>query len=119
MTEFSSLIKEIHSIFSLKLRKYILFSLKDEDRVFLYFFHTKQPVKGLLYGYNLLNEIPRLLEDPSIECLECNLASQIIGGISFDNNEIVESNISIEECNIILAELKKELKINTDLIQLF
>lgn len=119
MSNFSFLVKEIHSIVTLKLRKYIVFSLKNDNRLFLYFIHRKLPIKGLLYGHGFLGEINRLLEDPSTDCLECNLGSHIMGGISFDHDEIIENNMSIEECNLILTELKKELIISNDMVQLF
>ena len=119
MSKFAFLVKEIHSIFTLKLRKYIIFSLKNDDRIFLYFIHRKRPIKGLLYGRNFLGDIPKILEDPSVDCLECNLASQITGGVSFEDGDIIENNMSIEECNEILTELKKELIISNDIVQPF
>ena len=77
-------------------------------------------MKGLLYGHGFLGEIPKLLQDPSIDCLECQLGSHIMGGVSFEENgEIIENNMSIEECNEILTELKKELIISNDMVQLF
>ena len=119
MSKFSFLVKEIHSIVTLKLRKYIIFSLKNDDRIFLYFIHRKRQIKGLLYGHDFLGKIPGLLKDPSIDCLECELGSQIMGGVSFEDQEIIENNMSIEECNEILTELKKELIISNDMVQLF
>ncbi|TFG23102.1 MAG: hypothetical protein EU533_03545 [Promethearchaeota archaeon] len=120
MSKFSFLVKEIHSIVTLKLRKYIIFSLKNEDRIFLYFIHRKRPTKGLLYGHGFLGEIHGLLQDPSIDCLECQLGPHIMGGVSYEENgEIIENNMSVEECNEILTELKKELIISNDMVQLF
>jgi hypothetical protein len=59
------------------------------------------------------------LKDPSVDCLECQLGTHIMGGVSFEEQEIVENNMSIEECNEILTELKKELIISNDMVQLF
>lgn len=119
MSSLSFLVKQIHAIVSLKLRKYIIFSLRNDDRIFLYYINRKRPVKGLFYGKGFLGDIPQLLADPSVDCLECKLGTQIMGGVSFDEGEIIENNMTLKECNEILTELKKELIISNDMVQFF
>jgi hypothetical protein len=69
----------------------------------------KKPIRSLFYGENFQVLISTLLKDTKIECIECSLASKIVGGVSYDRDQQIINNMSLEECNTILAKLKVEL----------
>lgn len=112
-------IPKIYSIFTKNQRKYIIFSINNSDNEFIYIIHLNNDVKSLLFGKNLLNSISKIQNNESIECIECSLGSQILGGISYDKGDLVIDNFSLEESNQILSELIKELKNKSIDIELF
>jgi hypothetical protein len=76
----------------------------------------KKQIRSLFYGENFQGLIALLLKDTKIECIECSLASKIMGGISYDRDQQVINNMSLEECNTILAKLKVELNRAFDIV---
>ncbi|MFW9988686.1 MAG: hypothetical protein ACFFC3_08530 [Candidatus Odinarchaeota archaeon] len=112
-------ISKIYSIFTRNQCKYIIFSVNNSSDEFIYIKHLNNDVKSLLFGKNLLNSISNIQDDNSIECIECSLGSQILGGISYDKGDLITNNFSLEESNQILSELIKEIKNVSICIELF
>jgi hypothetical protein len=106
----------IKLIFTHNLRKYILFSFDSSNYEYLYIYHLKKQIRSLFYGENFQVLISTLLKDTKTDCIECSLASKIMGGVSYDRDQQVINNISLEECNTILAKLKVELNRVFDIV---
>ncbi|MHA1248634.1 MAG: hypothetical protein ACTSRP_01450 [Candidatus Helarchaeota archaeon] len=110
---------EIYSIFKHSNKNYILFSIKGDIREYLYINSNELGLRSLLFGKDLKSFINSNFNNPCITCIECHLGNRIKGGVSLDKGEIVESNLSISECNEILKYLKKVLKDRSNLIDFF
>jgi len=106
----------IHLIFTRNFQRYILFSMNSSNYEYLYVYNMKKPIRSLFYGENFQGLISTLLKDTQVECIECSLAPNMIGGVSYDNDQQVFNNMSLEECNTILARLKVELKRSFDIV---
>jgi hypothetical protein len=76
----------------------------------------KKPIRSLFYGENIQGLISTLLKDKNLDCIECSLAPNMIGGVSNDGDQLVLNKMSLEECNTILARLKVELKRSFDIV---
>jgi hypothetical protein len=76
----------------------------------------KKPIRSLFYGENFQGLISTLLKETNVECIECSLGPNMIGGVSSERDQQVFNNMSLEECNIILARLKVELKRSFDIV---
>lgn len=112
-------IKNIHSIFTHNNKSYVLFDIERSNHNYLYFFNPKNQNRSLLFGEDLNFLIPKYLRNSSIDCLECSLGSQILGAVSLDNGDIAQSNLSLEEANKILENLRYKIKEDKDLIKFF
>jgi hypothetical protein len=112
-------IKEIESMFTHNDKYYILFNRVDSSYNYLYFFNPKNQNRSLLYGENLSLVISNCLTNPSIKCLECHLGSQILGAVSLDKGDIVQNNITVEEANTLLKDLKQKVMEQKKSIKLF
>lgn len=106
----------IHLIFTRNFQRYILFSVNSSEFEYLYVYHIKKPIRSLFYGENFQGLIKTLLKDTQVECIECSLAPNIIGGVFYDSDQQEFKNMSLEECNTILARLKVELKRSFDIV---
>jgi len=76
----------------------------------------KKPIRSLFYGEKFQILISTLLKDKETECIECELGSRILGGVSYDRDQQVINNMSLEDCNTSLARLKVELKRSFDIV---
>ena len=94
-------------------RQYILFSLKSDTNTYLYLKHEKENIISLLYGDKIYPKIRSLLNENSTKCIECELGTLIKGGVSYDEPDLVEFNLSKSRANQIL----EEIKINTEIIK--
>ena len=112
-------INKIHLTFTHKNKSYILFDIEDSNNTYLYFFNPDNKNRTLLYGKDLESLIQKYLQNPKIECLECQLGLNIKGAICFDEGNLIESNLTIEKANKILRKLKKNVKERKDYIYLF
>ncbi len=106
----------IHLVFTRNHQKYILFSLSSLNYEYLYVYHMKKPIRSLFYGENFQGLISTLLQDTTVDCIECSLGPNMIGGVSIDGDQQVLNKMSLEECNTILARLKVELKRSLDIV---
>ena len=106
----------IQLIFTRNAQRYILFSLGSSNYEYLYIYNMKKPIRSLFYGENIQGLISTLLKETQSDCIECSLAPKMIGGVSFDRDQQVFNNMSLEECNTILARLKVELKRTFDVV---
>ncbi|MBD3339481.1 MAG: hypothetical protein GF353_10250 [Candidatus Lokiarchaeota archaeon] len=64
---------------------------------------------ALLYGYNFQNRISTLLKEEDIDCIECRLGINIIGGVSFEDEDLIEFNFDVCRANQIVGELNNKL----------
>ncbi|MFX0070318.1 MAG: hypothetical protein ACFFAO_04430 [Candidatus Hermodarchaeota archaeon] len=113
-------IRKIYLNFSHNNKSYILFRINQSQFDFLYFIDNQKKNKSLLFGLDFLKLIQNYSNNnPKVECIECNLGINVKGGVSLDGNDQVEFNFTIHRCNEILAQLKKKLKVNSDLIEFF
>ena len=110
-------IKKILMRFKHHNRQYVLFniacnseiSIGNPDYQFLYLIHEFKPLQALFYGTNFNQLINALLKDEITECIECDLGTRIIGGVSLDSGENVDFNLSISNANEILQILDQYL----------
>jgi hypothetical protein len=112
-------IKEIESTFKHNGKHYILFNTVNSSYNFLYFFNPKNENRSLLYGENLSLVLSKVLTNPSVACLECHLGSQIIGAVSLDEGDIIQNNLSLEEANMLLKNLKQKVREQKKSIKFF
>ena len=87
-------------------RQYILFSLISDAKTYLYLKNEKENIISLLYGDNIYPKIQSLLKENSTNCIECELGTLIEGGVSYDNSDLVEFNLSKAKANKILEDIK-------------
>lgn len=98
-------------------RQYILFSLKSDTNTYLYLKNEKENIISLLYGYKIYPKIQSLLNENSTKCIECELGTLIKGGISYDEPDLVEFNLSKSKANHILEEIKLNTEIRKTKIE--
>jgi len=112
-------IKKINSILYLDTRNYILFSTNYSKHEFLYYKHLENDIKALFFGENLQNVLPEILKSQRSEYIEIYLDKYIQGGISYNEGDIVESNLSKSIANQIIIKLKKKISDNLASIEFF
>ena len=98
-------------------RQYILFSLKSDTNTYLYLKHEKENIISLLYGDKIYPKIQFLLNENSTKCIECELGTLIKGGVSYDEPDLVEFNLSKSKANHILEEIKLNTEIRKTKIE--
>ncbi len=113
MPEVNSDIDKIILHFRHNNRQYILFSLKSNPDTYLYLKHEKENIIALLYGKDIFPKIQSLLKENSANCIECELGTLIKGGVSYDEPDLVEFNLSKSKANHIL----EDIKLNTEIIK--
>ncbi len=102
--------------FSNEQKDYILFEKRfpKSDRQYLYFQNQDQNIRSLLFGKHLKKHILEIWEDPNRDCIECNLGTQIMGGVSFDKGDLIENGLSIKKANSLISSLKTKIKNNNN-----
>ena len=81
--------------------------------IYLYLKHEKENIIALLYGKDIFPKIQSLLNENSTNCIECELGTLIKGGVSYDEPDLVEFNLSKSKANHIL----EDIKLNTEIIK--
>jgi len=94
-------------------RQYILFSLMSDTNTYLYLKSEKENIISLLYGDKIYPKIQSLLNEKSTKCIECELGTLIEGGVSYDDSDLVEFNLSKSKANQIL----EDIKLNTEIVK--
>lgn len=112
-------IQSIYRIFNTQSAFYIHFGIQQSNWDYLYVHYDDNSKYSLFYGNNFDTLLQKYLEDRSIECIECQLGINILGGVSFDSGELVEFNLSIQQANKILSILKDELRNNSQSLIFF
>ena len=118
MPDKKSDIKEIIMNFRHNNRLYILFSLNSDTETYLYLKNDKENIISLLYGKEMYPKIQSLLNENSTNCIECDLGTVIEGGISYDNPNLVEFNLSKSKANQILEDIKRNAEIIKNQIEI-
>ncbi len=98
-------------------RQYILFSLKSDTNTYLYLKHEKENIISLLYGDKIYPKIQSLLNENSTKCIECELGTLIEGGVSYDDSDLVEFNLSKSKANHILDDIRLNAEIRKNKIE--
>ena len=111
MLDVNSDIDKIILHFSHSNQQYILFSLKSDTETYLYLKNEKENIISLLYGDKIYPKIQSLLKENSTNCIECELGTLIKGGVSYDDPDLVEFNLSKSKANKILEEIKLNAEI--------
>ncbi|MHA1744940.1 MAG: hypothetical protein ACTSWW_03005, partial [Promethearchaeota archaeon] len=91
-------IEKIHLVFKHHNQEYVLFTVTNSPYDYIFFQNEAKTVRSIIFGY-FAERIPRLMQDPKIECIECSLGLDISGGISIDGKDQVEFGISVQEAN--------------------
>ncbi|MFW9939211.1 MAG: hypothetical protein ACFFD5_16330 [Candidatus Thorarchaeota archaeon] len=112
-------VKKIFSILYLNDRNYILFSTNYSNNDFLYYKNLESDIKALLFGENLQEVLLNILKNQKSEYIEVILDKYILGGLSYNEGELVESNLSRTSANQILSNLKSKIGISSNIIELF
>ncbi len=99
-------------------RQYILFSLKSDTNTYLYLKCEKEDIISLLYGNKIYPKIQSLLNENSTKCIECELGTLIEGGVSYDDSDLVEFNLSKSKANQILEDIKSNTEIMKEKIEI-
>ncbi len=102
---------EILTRFEHQERVYFIFSLENSPREYIFFSHGQLPIRSLLFGRDFHLKWKNF-DKINSDCFECSLAQEIEGGVSYDREDQVEFNFSIDKANQILAELQKEVDIS-------
>jgi hypothetical protein len=100
-------IKKIYATFNHSGKVYSLFTIKNSNHSYLYYFNPKNKNRALLFGLDFVDKVNKLKKNPKKVCIECELGSQILGAISFDSGDFICSNISHEKANQIILQLKR------------
>ncbi|MFX0028322.1 MAG: hypothetical protein ACFE8B_03870 [Candidatus Hermodarchaeota archaeon] len=112
-------VKKVFSILYLDARNYVLFSPNYSKHEFLYYKHLEKDIKALLFGENLQKILPEALKNEESKYIEILLDRFILGGLSYNNGELVESYFSKSQANQILSNLKNKIGISSEIIELF
>ena len=99
-------IDSINLVFKHHNQDYVLFTVKKSPFDYIFFQNEAKNVRSMFFGHHFAEKIPRLIQDPKNECIECSLGLDINGGISIDGKDQVEFGISVEEANHIIDCLK-------------
>ena len=92
-------------------RQYILFSLKSDMNTYLYLKHQRETLISLFYGREIFSKVKSLLNENATTCIECELGTLIKGGVSYDEPDLVEFNLTKSEANEILDKIKLEKEV--------
>ncbi|MHA1720251.1 MAG: hypothetical protein ACTSWX_10415 [Promethearchaeota archaeon] len=92
-------------------RQYILFSLKSDMNTYLYLKHQRETLISLFYGRDIVSKVKSLLNENTTNCIECELGTLIKGGVSYDEPDLVEFNLTKSEANEILDKIKLEKEV--------
>ncbi|MFA4875834.1 MAG: hypothetical protein WC586_00345 [Methanoregula sp.] len=111
-------IRTVHYHFNRHNRRYCLFSLEGDDKDFLFFSHTKKPLRSLVFGRNFQKKLPGLMEDKNL-CIECGLGLSVAGGVALDSGECIAWNCTVEQANHVLTCLREHLGDEGPWIELF
>ncbi|QEE15466.1 hypothetical protein DSAG12_01292 [Promethearchaeum syntrophicum] len=103
-------IEKIFMHFIHKNQQYLVFSLKSDPYTYLYLKNDMENIVSLLYGEEIYPKVQSLLYENSTICIECELGTLIVGGISYDSPDLVEFNLTKSRANQILKELKKNVE---------
>ena len=109
----------VHDLFKILEINYIHFSLVDFPHDFLYVVQKDYSKYSIFYGTDFRSLIPKFKKDLSLDCLECKLGMNILGGVSFDDGEFVDFNLTITQANQILKEIDSSIKIKEFQIKFF
>jgi hypothetical protein len=101
-------IRDLLEVFHHQSTFYALFFVEGRTQEYLYFSKENAPVYSLLKGNGIISKISKL-DRASDVCFECNLASEIEAGISFDTADLVEFSLDKQQANCILTALKAAL----------
>ena len=108
MSDVNSDIDKIILHFKHNNRQYIIFSLISDLRTYIYFKNEEENIISLLYGDKIYPKIQTLLNESSTKCIECELGTLIEGGVSYDEPDLVEFNLStaiLKSSSIILLSI--------------
>ncbi|NMB79830.1 MAG: hypothetical protein GYA23_12135 [Methanomicrobiales archaeon] len=111
-------IRIVNPVFFRHVRWYVFFSIEGRDVDFLYYSHTSQPLRSLMYGKDFPGQLPHLLKKEDL-CIECGLGLSIKGGVALDGGELIAWNITVDEANRILAVLHQAMGETGNWIQQF
>lgn len=64
------------------------------------------PLRSLIFGNDFSSAISDLTKDEKT-CIECGLGTRIRGGVSLDGNTLVECNLTIDQANLLLSDLRR------------
>jgi hypothetical protein len=112
-------VKKINSVFYLDDRNYVLFTTNYSKHDFLYYKHLEKDIKALLFGENLQNALPIVLKNQKLENIELHLDKYILGGVSYNEGELVESDFSRTMANQVISTLKNKIGLASVIIELF
>jgi len=110
---------EIHAIFNQDKKDYILFSIDEHERDYLYINSNERKLRSFLFGKDLKTFIDSSLKGSKSGCIECQLGYRIEGGVSLDGEDMIESILNVQSCNAVLKDLKDVLGDKSHLIELF
>ena len=108
MTVSLPVIPSVHQMFLRHDRKYCIFPVTGRDDDFLFYSHTSQPHRSLMFGRNFLDLLPGLMEREEL-CIECGLGLSVKGGVALDTRALIAWHCTVEEANRILIALKQKL----------
>ncbi len=112
-------LKTIYLDFIHQGKYYVIFTTTHTAYEYLYFTYLNEKMQSIFYGENLLEQIQFMMKKSKNLCIECQLGSRILGGVSSEGEDLVEFNFTKSESNLILNELKKSLNKKNDHIMLF
>lgn len=101
-------LEKIYRKFKTSSANYIHFKIQQSQWDYLSVQYEDHSKYSLFYGKNFDEQLQQYLQDSSTDCIECQLGTNIQGGISFDNGELVYFNFSVEKANKILQILNDE-----------
>jgi hypothetical protein len=113
-----SAIRAVHCLFSRHERRYCIFSVSGRNEDFLYYSHTSNPLRALMFGVDFTGKLPGLLNNEDL-CIECGLGLSVKGGVALDKGDCIAWYCTVEEANAVLASLKEHLGNDRGWIELF
>lgn len=100
---------EVLQIFNHEDRTYFIFKILDSPYEYLYFVHHSLPIFSLLYGVQFFAKF-KDFNLASDKCFECGLGLNIQGGVSYDQDEKAEFDLSALQANKIITELNQRVE---------
>lgn len=101
----------IKEIFEHEHKNYIFFNLEDNKFDYLFVVNVNNSNQSLFYGEDFEPIILKCRKVPE-ECIECALGFKVKGGVSFDDNSLVDFNLKINEADEIISAIMNYLKEN-------